>query len=496
MDKNVILCVDNEQIVLNSLFSQIREEFADEYILEAALSVEEAFEVISEVEASGRVVIMIVSDWLVPDMKGDEFLIKVHQRYPSIIKILMMDQTDENVVSRARREADLHRCLYKPWVKADLVEAIESATNKKKQAIICVDDEQVVLNSLVSQIREVWGERYIIELASTGDEALDIYKDFIQEGTEVPVVIADYIMPGLKGDELLSKIHQLNPETKNILLTGQATLEGVINSVNLGGAFRIITKPWYKNDLMLTLDQAVKSFNQSIQLEKKTKALQELNVSLERKVNERTTTLRQTLDKLRESEEKYRLLNENAGLSICYFHPSGRIIFFNKIAASFVNSTPEELQGKRIEDIFPSAIAEEYYSRINLAVAAEGSVEFEDFVTQNDAKMWLIANAKKICHSNGDVLGVLIITSDITDRKHAEIENQRLVKELGEALENVKLLSGLLPICANCKRIRDNEDHWSQIEVYISKHSEADFSHGICPECAMVLYPDFFDNEK
>ncbi len=76
------------------------------------------------------------------------------------------------------------------------------------------------------------------------------------------------------------------------------------------------------------------------------------------------------------------------------------------------------------------------------------------------------------------------------ERKRMENERQRLVRELKEALSKVKLLSGLIPICANCKKIRDDEGYWNQIEVYIQSHSEAEFTHGICPACLEKLYPE------
>jgi hypothetical protein len=78
---------------------------------------------------------------------------------------------------------------------------------------------------------------------------------------------------------------------------------------------------------------------------------------------------------------------------------------------------------------------------------------------------------------------------DVTDRHRAGVEQERLVQELQAALAKVKQLSGLLPICANCKRIRNDEGYWKQIEVFISSHSEATFSHGICPECLHQIYP-------
>ncbi len=73
----------------------------------------------------------------------------------------------------------------------------------------------------------------------------------------------------------------------------------------------------------------------------------------------------------------------------------------------------------------------------------------------------------------------------------AKLENT--VKELKESLATVKTLSGMLPICSHCKKIRDDEGYWDQIEIYIRKHSEVDFSHGLCPDCAHDLYPDYFN---
>ena len=76
------------------------------------------------------------------------------------------------------------------------------------------------------------------------------------------------------------------------------------------------------------------------------------------------------------------------------------------------------------------------------------------------------------------------------ERKHMEQEQKRLIKELKEALGNVKTLSGLLPICAGCKKIRDDKGYWHQVEMFISEHTDAIFTHGLCPDCAGKMYPD------
>jgi len=72
-----------------------------------------------------------------------------------------------------------------------------------------------------------------------------------------------------------------------------------------------------------------------------------------------------------------------------------------------------------------------------------------------------------------------------------DAEQKKLIKELQEALQNIKTLQGLIPICASCKKIRDDKGYWNQIEAYISEHSSAEFSHGICPECARKIYPGY-----
>ena len=91
---------------------------------------------------------------------------------------------------------------------------------------------------------------------------------------------------------------------------------------------------------------------------------------------------------------------------------------------------------------------------------------------------------------------LLLIASDVTERKRAEVSREKLVKELQKALSEVRTLKGIIPICASCKKIRDDKGYWEQIETYINKHSEAGFSHSICPECAKKIYPDFDSHEN
>ena len=170
----------------------------------------------------------------------------------------------------------------------------------KESVIICVDDERVVLNGLQSQLTRDFGADYIIELAESGEEALELMRELADEGRDVPVVISDQLMPGMKGHELLSAIHLFSPNTFKILLTGQSDISAISEAVNNANLYRYITKPWDGTDLILTVKEAIRSFYQDKQLEVQNKLLERHNRELEQLVDERTQELRAEKDKSEE----------------------------------------------------------------------------------------------------------------------------------------------------------------------------------------------------
>ena len=160
-----------------------------------------------------------------------------------------------------------------------------------KQAIICVDDEDIILEALKDQLGPFFENHFLIETSTTAEEALEIYDELIQNDYEVPVVISDYLMPGMRGDEFLIKIHERNPNILKILLTGHANIEGITNAINNANLYRFIPKPWDRDDLILTVREAIRSFIQELEIRKKNKELQEINDNLEKLVDERTKEL-------------------------------------------------------------------------------------------------------------------------------------------------------------------------------------------------------------
>lgn len=123
-----ILLVDDEAIIVLALSRELRAAFGGEYRIETALSAEEAFEVIADLETDGCKLVVVISDWLMPGMRGDDFLIAVRQRYASIALIMVTGQADDQAVERVVREAKVLACVRKPWRGSEIIELIRGAT--------------------------------------------------------------------------------------------------------------------------------------------------------------------------------------------------------------------------------------------------------------------------------------------------------------------------------------------------------------------------------
>lgn len=127
MANSAVLCVDDENIILESLKEQLRRNFGNRYLYETANNADEAWLVIDELCNDGIEILVIVSDWLMPGIKGDEFLAQVHKRFPNIVTVMLTGQADDAAIARARRNANLFACLHKPWSEEDLVKTVASA---------------------------------------------------------------------------------------------------------------------------------------------------------------------------------------------------------------------------------------------------------------------------------------------------------------------------------------------------------------------------------
>ncbi len=154
----------------------------------------------------------------------------------------------------------------------------------------------------------------------------------------------------------------------------------------------------------------------------------------------------------------------------------------------------DELIGKSDFDLFPLELAEKYYAGEQKIIQfGEGIYDYEGPTVdkvKGEKDRWVSTTKVPLHDAQGKIIGTVCIGRDITERRKAETEREKLITELKSALADVKLLSGLVPICANCKKIRDDKGYWTQVEAFIQDRSDARFTHSICPDCVAKLYPE------
>ncbi|MDJ0883606.1 MAG: PAS domain S-box protein [Desulfobacterales bacterium] len=197
----------------------------------------------------------------------------------------------------------------------------------------------------------------------------------------------------------------------------------------------------------------------------------------------------QELEKLRNSEKHYRRLLDESGDPTFSFYADGTYRYVNKAFAQGVGKHRDDIIGRKIWDLFENDEAEKRFAIVKKVFADGQTEEIEVRVPLPSGDTYYLTTAKPIVNTWGEVETVICTSKNITKRKLAEDALREEHNKLLAALKEIKILSGLLPICAACKKIRDDKGYWNQIESYINEHSEAEFSHSICPDCAQNLYP-------
>ena len=201
---------------------------------------------------------------------------------------------------------------------------------------------------------------------------------------------------------------------------------------------------------------------------------------------------------LKKGEAKYRSLVESTDDSIYLVDRDCAYLFVNEKHLSRLGLSKDLILGKTYGEFHPSEESKEFAGIIDRVFRAGESVQYEHRSHRDNR--YFVRTLSPVKEPKGKISAVTVVSKDITEHKSAEEEREKLIAELQKALGKleialgeVKKLSGLLPICASCKKIKDDKGYWEQIEHYISNHSEAAFSHGVCRDCAKKLYPDYYE---
>jgi PAS domain S-box-containing protein len=195
---------------------------------------------------------------------------------------------------------------------------------------------------------------------------------------------------------------------------------------------------------------------------------------------------------LQENRERYQTILESIEEAYFEVDLKGDFTFFNDSLPRILGYSDEELKGMNNRDYMPSETAQEIYDLFNKIYRTGKPIrEYGYEVIRKDGTIGFHELfACLMLDENGNPIGFRGIAHDVTKRKQAEMERDKLIKDLQDALAEIITLRGILPLCSFCKRIRDDKGYWEQVDIYIAKHSKADISHSVCPECAKKHYPE------
>jgi PAS domain S-box-containing protein len=199
---------------------------------------------------------------------------------------------------------------------------------------------------------------------------------------------------------------------------------------------------------------------------------------------------------LRESEEHFRAVAQSANEAIITSDSKGAVLSWNSGAEKIFGFTESEIIGLPMTTIMPARYYEGYHEGMNRVL--EGTERHVIGRTvemygqrKNGVEFPIELSLSEWETSTGKYFTGII--RDVSVRKQIEAEREQLIVDLQNAIEQIKTLKGIVPICASCKKIRDDKGYWEQVDQYVAKHTDAKFSHGICPDCTKKLYPDYYN---
>jgi len=287
------------------------------------------------------------------------------------------------------------------------------------------------------------------------------YEQALAEGAW-DVVISDYVMPSFNGAQALEIFQRHKLDIPFICVSGGIGEEKAAEVVR-AGAHNYVSKSH-----LARLGSVVRI---------------EMAAAIERRSRRQVAELTAHLAAIVEGTDD----------AICSRDMAGTILSWNSAAERMYGFTAKEAIGRPISIIVPAERLGELTEILEKLTRGERIAGLETTRMHKDGHPVEVSmTISPIKDEDERVIGASIISRDVTERKRLEQERLALIEELQAAMSQVKQLSGLLPICASCKRIRDENGGWQQVEVYVHAHSQADFTHSICPDCTQQLYPDIY----
>ncbi len=285
-----------------------------------------------------------------------------------------------------------------------------------RSAIVCVDDEWGILRSLGNQLKHSFSKGYDIELANGGEDALLLCAELTAEGKEIALIISDQKMQGMEGDVLLIQLHALYPKTLKIMLTGQADVDSVGNVVNAAALYRYIRKPWDETDLILTVTEALRRFQQEQQLAKQNDLMKKNNAKLKSSLSLLLATLEATAD------------------GILVLNNAGEIVSFNQKFVSLwqlpdLNSTG---RSNELLDAILECLTETDAIRFQ-ALFVQLNAEKHDFLQLTSGN--IVEYYLQPYQLKGEIVGGVLSFRDVTQDKQTEAVMKH--QALHDALTNL-----------------------------------------------------------
>ncbi|MCD6162851.1 MAG: PAS domain S-box protein [candidate division Zixibacteria bacterium] len=225
-------------------------------------------------------------------------------------------------------------------------------------------------------------------------------------------------------------------------------------------------------------------------------------IALSRNITDRV----QAEKALQKSEEQYRLLAENITDVIWLIDNKLNITYVSPSIEKMIGYSPDEIMNIKWDKLLSASsmksaekiAADEQNLEITGKTHSLNTIQANEFelISKDGALIWIECQSTFMRDSNGQLTGALGVARNINQRKWAEKQQDILIMKLQNALDRIKTLSGIIPICSSCNKIRNDDGSWEDIGEYVKTHSDAEFTHGLCPQCASKLYPNFYSDDK